>query len=185
MLSPTFYGVYVDNLLCKMKDLRAGCHIGDLCCGLIGYADDLLLLAPTIESLKHMFSVCEAYASEYDIKFNGLKSQLMVFGKINRNVNVCVNGENVKVVSQMKYLGNIISYSIDDPLITNVRNDFVSKVDSFLGNFSYVSSFVKNDLFQKYCLSLYGCNLCMLGHNSIKHLSVAWRKAVRRMWNVP
>ena len=90
MLSPTFYGVYVDNLLCKMKDLRAGCHIGDLCCGLIGYADDLLLLAPTIESLKHMFSVCEAYASEYDIKFNRLKSQLMVFGKTTKNVNVCV-----------------------------------------------------------------------------------------------
>lgn len=185
VLSPTLYSVYVDNLLCKIRDQGLGCHIGNVCCGVIGYADDLLLLAPTRESLQHMISICEAYASEYDIKFNGLKSQLMVFGKCSGNISVCVSGENVKVVRQMKYLGNMISNCTYDPLITNVRNDFICKVNSFLANFSHVSSQVKNSLFQNYCFSLYGSNLCMLDHSSISQLSIAWRKAVRRIWNIP
>jgi hypothetical protein len=185
VLSPTLFSVYIDNLLCKFKELHLGCHIGDVCCGIIGYADDILLLAPTVQSLAHMIKLCEDYAIDYDIKFNGTKSQLMIFGSCRPDINVHICGEKLQVVSQMKYLGHTISNSIHDPLISHVKSDFVGKVNSFLANFPNVSSHVRNSLFQQYCLSLYGSNSCMLNHSSICDISVAWRKAIRRVWKLP
>ena len=185
VLSPTLFSVYMDNLLCKITDAGLGCNIGNVCCGIIGYADDILLLAPTVQSLNHMVKICEAYADEYDIKFNGAKSQLMIFGKCKENIDVYVCEQKVKVVTEMKYLGNTISNSIHDPLVHHVKNDFICKVNSFLANFNNVSSYVKNSLFQQYCFSLYGSNLCMLDHNSMNDLRVAWRKAIRRLWKLP
>jgi hypothetical protein len=185
VLSPSLFSVYVDNLLCKMKASHLGCHIGDVCCGIIGYADDILLLAPTVKSLESMIRVCEEYASDYDIKFNGNKSQLMIFGDCKHDINIFVNHEKLEVVSEMKYLGHIITNSIHDPMISNVMNDFVCKVNSFLANFSSVSSNVRNNLFQQYCMSLYGSNACMLSHSDANNVNVAWRKAIRRVWKLP
>ena len=185
VLSPTLFSVYVDNLLCKINEKHLGCHIGNTCCGIIGYADDILLLAPTVKSLESMIKVCENYACEYEIKFNGNKSQLMIFGDYKQDINIYVNNEKLKTVSEMKYLGHIISNSIHDPLISNVKNDFVCKANSFLANFSSVSSHVRNHLFKQYCISLYGSNSCMLDHNDVNSINIAWRKSIRRVWNLP
>ena len=38
------------------------------------YADDLTLLAPTLSGLQVLIKICERYADEFDIKFNGTKS---------------------------------------------------------------------------------------------------------------
>ena len=185
VLSPTLFSVYIDNMLNIIKDNNLGCHIGDTCCGIIGYADDILLLSPTVQTLERMIRVCETYACDFDIKFNGKKSQLMVFGKCKGEINVRVNGEKLEVVNTMKYLGNVISNSVCDPMISNVKNDFTCKVNAFLGNFSEISSHVKNSLFQQYCLSLYGSTACMLDNIKVKELKIAWRKAIRRIWNLP
>ena len=49
--------------------------------GGISYADDLIIAAPSVSSLKTMINICEQYAVEYHIKFNGKKSKLMCFDK--------------------------------------------------------------------------------------------------------
>ena len=48
--------------------------------GSLGYADDLTVLAPTLSGLQVLIKICERYADEFDIKFNGAKSVYMVFG---------------------------------------------------------------------------------------------------------
>jgi hypothetical protein len=109
----------------------------------------------------------------------------MVFGKHPGNVSLYVNNERVSVVEEFKYLGHIISNKKNDPMIKCVKNDFVTKVNTFLGNFTGVSSDVKSDLFKQYCTSFYGSQSCMLYHKSFNELNIAWRKAMRRIWNVP
>ncbi len=48
VLSPTLFGVYIDGMLLQLKESGIGCHIGDVyCCGL-GYANDLTLLIPMV-----------------------------------------------------------------------------------------------------------------------------------------
>ncbi len=67
-------------MLLQMKESEIGCHIGDVYCGGLGYANDLTLLVPMVKGLKNILHVCEKYALEFNITFNGSKSQLTIFG---------------------------------------------------------------------------------------------------------
>ena len=46
VLSPVLFSVYLDDLLKELRRLALGCHIGGFWYGALGYADDLVLLAP-------------------------------------------------------------------------------------------------------------------------------------------
>ena len=46
VLSPYFFGVYIDELLQMLRRSGVGCYIGGRFFGAMGYADDLILLAP-------------------------------------------------------------------------------------------------------------------------------------------
>ena len=39
-----------------------GCHIGRTHAGTFGYADDIVLLAPSLSGLKRMIKTCQVYA---------------------------------------------------------------------------------------------------------------------------
>lgn len=80
VLSPLLFTVYVDDLLVKLKRNGIGCHIGHQFLGALGYADDIILLYPSVAGLKKMIKICEDYAEEHKILFNGSKSKYLIFG---------------------------------------------------------------------------------------------------------
>ena len=54
ILSPFLFSVYIDDLLIKLKNNAVGCHIGNHYVGALGYADDLILLCPSVSGMKKM-----------------------------------------------------------------------------------------------------------------------------------
>ena len=82
VLSPLLFSIYVDDLLEKLKHMGIGCHIGNIFVGALGYADDLILLCPSVVGLNEMIKICEDYASEHDILFNGNKIKYLIFWTI-------------------------------------------------------------------------------------------------------
>ena len=46
ILSPALFAVYVDDLIQELRDLDLGCHVAGLFYGVVGFCDDILLLAP-------------------------------------------------------------------------------------------------------------------------------------------
>ncbi len=70
VLSPLLFAVYIDDLLCKLKQAGYGCTIGHIYCVAFGYADDISLASPTIYGLKQMYVISREYAKEFDIRFN-------------------------------------------------------------------------------------------------------------------
>ena len=46
--------------------------------GALGYADDIVLLAPSASALRLMLSICDKYASDYSISFIAGKSKCLV-----------------------------------------------------------------------------------------------------------
>ena len=48
---------------------------------LIGYADDISLLCPTVSGMKEMLKTDETFAKQHDISFNASKRQLLWFSK--------------------------------------------------------------------------------------------------------
>ena len=47
VLSPILFGIYMDQLFDVLIIYKLGCHIGHVFMGAFGYADDLILIAPT------------------------------------------------------------------------------------------------------------------------------------------
>ena len=70
ILSPSLFCVYLDTLLCQLRDAGLGCHIGGNFLGAFGYADDVTLLAPTRQGLQSMLSICESFASSHSMQFS-------------------------------------------------------------------------------------------------------------------
>ena len=74
-----------------------------------------MLLSPSVSALRKMVNICQNYAQEYDIKFNGSKSQLIILkcdGKKVINPLIEVNGNPVEVVDKICHLGHILSDDI-------------------------------------------------------------------------
>ena len=63
---------------------------------------------------------------------------------------------------------------------------FNSSFNYFMATFGKCQALVKNRLFTQYCMSFYGSQIWPLWENNkLDDLCVKWRKAIRRMWNLP
>ena len=109
IMSPILLSVYMDELFERLEKSGVGCHMGNHYTGSLGYADDLTLLAPTLSGLQVLIRICERYADEFDIKFNGAKSVYMFLGGRRckcDNRTVMVNGAELHRVNATVHLGD-------------------------------------------------------------------------------
>ena len=70
VLSPALFSVYMDDLIVKIRKSGVGCHVGGVFCGVVGYADDLCLLAPSRSAMEVMLRMCEEFAMENNLEFS-------------------------------------------------------------------------------------------------------------------
>ena len=111
----------VPKLLTRLRESGVGCHIDGVFAGASGYADDILLLAPSLDALRHMIGICEDYAQEFHISFNPSKSKLMYYNVSHDNLHVKLCNQDVHIVSKEIYLGNYISDNIYDRAVKQIR----------------------------------------------------------------
>ena len=89
-------------------------------------------------------------------------------------------------VSKYSHLGHIITASFDDADdISHRRNSFIGQANNLFCCFSKVDLLTKLRLFKSYCSTAYGCELWTLNNNGIEEFAIAWRKALRRLLNLP
>ena len=105
VLSPTLFAVYVDDLLVKLN--KFGCTMFGLSVGALMYADDIILLAPSIYELQKMILICCEELALLDLRLNLGKSVALRMGK-SWKLNCCemVTSETaIKWVTETRYLG--------------------------------------------------------------------------------
>jgi len=160
-LSPVLFCVYFDELLCKLSGAGYGCHIGDIFVGVLAYADDVVLLAPSPSAMRNKLALCDEFANEYSVAFNANKSKcLVVQPRQNRGLpslnlptlNFRVGGNDIEIVSEWPHLGHIISsHYLDDADIFHRRSCMTGQVNSVLCYFGKLPSSVKSKLLYAYC----------------------------------
>ena len=185
VLSPTLFCVYIDSLLKDLKESGFGCKYGDVYVGCVAYADDVILLCGSLYGLKQQIKICERFADEYKLKFNGEKSKLIIFSHdmVDYYPVVFMCDQVVEVVSEIKYLGFTFSNVPGDSFQTALIKDFNCKVNIFMSDFSKVTSFLRNKLFNNYCCSYYSYSLCSF--QNLTPIDIQWKKAIRRIWKLP
>ena len=125
VLSAILYCIYVNDLYQLLRKRRYGCWVYGEYAGILGYSDDILLLAPSINALNEMaglemVNTCESYANDHNLRFNThenpskSKTKCMSFIKRNRvlkPIKLCDN--DLPWVNEIKHLGNMITNDRD------------------------------------------------------------------------
>ena len=72
-----------------------------ICRLFLAYADDVVILNPTLGSLKEMLGIRKQYSHDCNIIFNASKTKLMMFGRNVSDVDVMFEGRIAsKVISE-------------------------------------------------------------------------------------
>jgi hypothetical protein len=138
--------------------------------GCLGYADDVVLVAPSITALQN---VCSEYGIEYGVLYNAEKTVCMEISKnkVNDHCDVYLGDSELKWVDSVKYLGvQTINDLCDSQDIMSKRVNFFGSVNSLLGNFKDLPSYIVNDLFTSYCCSFYGSHCWSFYNRTIKYV---------------
>jgi len=104
--STILFGIYIDVLVKSVKRTNIGCKIGATCTGIFLYADDIILLALSVEALPSLISICESELNSLCVAINVKKSSCLRFGRRYKNtvVSVMVSGHVVNWVTSARYL---------------------------------------------------------------------------------
>ncbi|KAK2718314.1 hypothetical protein QYM36_005577 [Artemia franciscana] len=172
VLLPLLYNLYVGDLNLCLVQTGVGCFIGGVCFNSLSYADDLVILAPTVAALNHLLSICDEFVSANDIVFNTAKTQCMVFipwGTLLKHIPMAwLSGVSLSFVGSYKYLGITVAPSLSDDLHVKALSRFLCcRANLLIRKFGSCDPSVRCFLFRAYCTPLYGLAF-------VQSLSVNW-----------
>jgi len=110
VLSPYFFAIFIDDIIINVVNRKSGCYVNRAYLSIISYADDILLLAPSVESLQKLATrpICSTELASLDMSINGNKSVCMRIGpRFNKHcANISVqDGQELNWVQACRYLG--------------------------------------------------------------------------------
>ena len=73
VLSPFLFALFIDSLVDKVKSIGVGCYLSSVCVSIFLYADDILLLAPSVTALQTLMTACEEELIYLDMQINTKK----------------------------------------------------------------------------------------------------------------
>ena len=170
-----------------------GCKLGVYASNIIAYADDLIILAPSLSALQDILNICCNYSVSLSLKFNTSKCYCMKFMKSLSPLIDCnfikINGQTLQFVNEIKYLGFNLKFNMSSELdIIEQRNKFYNTFNMILRKFYNVDEFIFLRLFKTYCCQFYGLELWFGPYKCITNLkkfAVGYHRAVKKIFKVP
>ena len=194
ILSPMLFNIYMNSLSVALNDSKLGCNFNCKTINHLCYADDLVLFTPSAKSLQNLINICFKFGTEFDVKFNVLKTKCMAFlpktFKYNKdpdNYKFYLYDEIIECVKSFSYLGIIINDTLNDnEEIKEQYRKTCIRSNTIIRKFNDCSFEVKNELFKSFCTPIYGrslwCNFNKKVYNSIR---VCYNNAYRFLHGLP
>ena len=134
VLSGILYNFYVNGLFQRLRDRKSGCWIDLYYIGMVGYADDDWLLAPSQQALQDMLQTCEEYNLEHGLQFSTdvrpekSKTKCIAFLEKERCLKpLTLCGNDLPWVKSGKHVGQNITNKAD-----GLKNDIQIKRAKFI-----------------------------------------------------
>ena len=141
----------------------------------LGYTDNIVLVAPSLSSLKQMINIYEEFTKCHSIVFNSLKTKLLCFNldSLSEVSPRYQNGVQISIVEHEKHLGNYVSTNISDRnIIANVC-DLYQRSNLLISDFRVCDSQTLDCLHKTYCMHMYGSELWNLNCNYVDKFKMA------------
>ena len=107
MLSPFLFAIYLDNVVSRVCNHACGSIFS-----IVLYADDIIILSPSVHVLQQLLVACENELYYLDMALNVKKSCCMRIGQrcnMNCAAIVTVSGDSLPWVNEIRCLGVYIS----------------------------------------------------------------------------
>jgi len=107
VLSPQLFAVYLNDIVSQSPVSQR--------CFVVLYADDILIMAPSICNLQQLVNACQAELDLLDMQANFRKSSCMRIGprcSVKCDNIVLTTGQSLQRVDQLRYLGVFIVRSV-------------------------------------------------------------------------
>ena len=147
-LNPYLFSFCMNSLSENLNRLRVGCYIGDNKHNHVFFADDICLLAPSLNGLHDLVDMCTAYAKTHKIFFNSSKSIGVLFKPkqfcVSASPTIFLSTNTVSFSDNVKYFGVKLNalLSDDDDIYSQVRMIYCT-ANNFKISFSQCSTTVK------------------------------------------
>ncbi|XP_063381246.1 uncharacterized protein LOC134667759 [Cydia fagiglandana] len=191
LTSPRLFNLYMDELIAGLSGTKIGCSIGGTTVNNISYADDMVLLCPSVSALVKLLKVCEDYAVAHGLRYNTSKSELLVFKAGNKAFDelppVSLCGVALKRVTRFKYLGHWVTENLhDDVDIERERRALAVRCNMLSRRFARCNGNVKVTLFKAFCQTLYTCSLWTnYTKRALNALRVQYNNGFRMLLGLP
>ena len=165
-----------------------GASLNELNVSILVYADDILLISPLDKHLQKLLNICSKFGSDWHIKFNPSKSQIISFGdSIFEKCDFFLNECPLTEVDNLKYLETFFNKKMDFNKLTcekfkNVRSSIFSL--SFIGlKPNSISPFLQYFFYKTYCLSnfTYALETTYLQTKTLNFLNKCQNDCIRRI----
>ena len=193
ILSSILYCVYTNGLFEKLRRLKSGCHVGHNYVGVIGYADDLFLMSPSLDGLQDMLKVCEQYAKDHNLRFSTdpnpqkSKTKCMAFLQKERELRgLQLCNDTLPWVGSGKHLGMKIENVRDifKKDIKEKRARYIQGNNQLMQEFSFASTRTKVFINRVYNGHHYGAVLWDLYGKETEMVFNTWNTSIRRMLRI-
>ena len=188
--SPILFCVYLNGLLSALKEAGQGCWMGRQYCGVMAYADDLTLLAPSLSALKAMLQRCEQFCHDADVQFNASKSVAVCFGATcARNLglpSLSFCGGRIAWADDVKHLGNYVAYNLSEKKEIEMKKaDLIGRVNFVLGRYGAFPLPVLIRIFNSQCCHFYGAQAWLLSDPAVSRFHTLYNRCLRRVCRLP
>lgn len=189
VLSPVLFSIFIDDIVIRVRKVNVGCYFSAVCASIFLYADDILLIAPTVSGLQLLLQVCEEELDYLDMRINIRKSMCIRFGQrfdVNCAELQSTQGGSLQWVSSCKYLGVYMlsgrtfkcSYDCRKSSFFRAFNSIYSKVGQHAAEDSVIA------LLRAKCLPilLYATEACPLLSRDINSLNFTVTRALMKIF---
>jgi hypothetical protein len=189
VVSLRIYLLYISMIVKLIQHANIGCKIGMVSVGIFLYADDILLLSPSVNALQKMLSLCEQHLSDLDMALNAKKSACIRFGP--RYKDECcalttLSGETLPWVDNLRYLGiHLVAAKKFKSSLSNSKKCFYRAFNAILSKVgSCASEEVLVKLISAKCLPVfvYGLESCPVSKSDNNTLDFVMTRTLMRVF---
>ena len=177
VLSPHLFAVYIDDIIYKITHSNASSKINFVCVSIFMYADDILLLSPSVTLLQKLVSTVEDELTLLDMAINPSKSVCFRIGKrfdISCSNIILNNGSVIQWSKSCRYLGVYIkSCRTFRCSFDNAKKSLYRTFNAIYGKIGHCASLdVVFNLINTKCVPamMYGLNACPINATERKSL---------------
>jgi hypothetical protein len=194
ILSPHLYNIYTEELLEHLNSLsEAGTSIFGHYTGIVAYADDVILMSPTVSGLQHLLNECLHFYNENAISLNIDKTEFLSTGfRSSTNTHIEVLFHQIYPGERLKHLGFIWSKqrfhgTLNGTNITERTSKFWSVVHGLIkGGIRFCQPDTIIEMFKTLAIPTltYRLELTQPTQTQLDKLDVEGRKALKYLFNL-